>query len=193
MDESAKTQLHERHRQAREQFAKKLEGLSEYDVRRPMSRTGTNLLGLVKHLTLYEAAYFGLVFGRPYPEQPVPTLEGGFRNRDFMYATEHEAREDVMAAYRRACLHADATIESLTLDATGHVSWWGSDVSLFSVLVHMLLETTQHLGHADIIREALDGAVGATTTPPSTSADAEWATHRTMVETAARNAARIWC
>ncbi|MFB0834274.1 mycothiol transferase [Arthrobacter halodurans] len=94
---------------------------------------------------------------------PVPTLEGGFRNRDFMYATAHEAREDVMAAYRRACLHADATIESLTLDATGHVSWWGSDVSLFSVLVHMLLETTQHLGHADIIREALDGAVGATT------------------------------
>jgi hypothetical protein len=192
IDESVKAHLHERHRHAREQFVTKLEGLSEYDVRRPMSRTGTNLLGLMKHLTLYEAAYFGHVFGRPYPEQPVPTLEGDFRNRDFMWVTEHEARADVMAAYQRACLHADATIESLPIDAAGHVSWWRSDVSLLTVLVHMLMETSQHLGHADIIREAMDGAVGANTVPLTTTEEAGWAAHRAMVEAAARKAAKIW-
>jgi hypothetical protein len=192
IDESAKAHLHERHRHAREQFVKKLEGLSEYDVRRPMSRTGTNLLGLMKHLTLYEAAYFGHVFGRPYPGQPVPTLDGDFRNRDFMWVTEHEARADIMAAYQRACLHADATIESLPLDAAGHASWWHSDVSLFTVLVHMLIETSQHLGHADIIREAMDGAVGANTAPLTLTEKVDWAEHRAMVETAARKAAKIW-
>jgi Protein of unknown function (DUF664) len=109
-----------------------------------------------------------------------------------MWVTEHEARADIMAAYQRACLHADATIESLPIGAAGHVSWWRSDVSLFTVLVHMLIETSQHLGHADIIREAMDGAVGANTAPLTTSEKVDWAQHRGMVETAARKAAKIW-
>lgn len=185
IDELAKTHLHERHRQARESFVEKLEGLSEYDVRRPMSRTGTNLLGLVKHLTLYEAAYFGAVFGRPYPEQPLPAIDGRFRNRDYMWVTEHEPRSDVMAAYQRACQHADVTIEALPIDSPGHVSWWSSDVTLFIVLVHMLTETNRHLGHADMIREEIDGAIGASSVLPTAVEEADWATHRTMIEAAA--------
>ncbi|GAB3550663.1 DinB family protein [Arthrobacter tumbae] len=191
IDGAAKAHLHERHRDVREQLVEKLKGLSEYDVRRPMSRTGTNLLGLIKHLALYEAAYFGHTFGRPFPEQPIPTLDGNFRNRDFMWVTEHENRDDIMAAYQRACQHADTTIESLPIDAIGHVSWWHSDVTLFNVLLHMLVETSQHLGHADIIREGIDGTAGASTEPLSAAEQNEWATHWTMIETAARKAAGI--
>lgn len=187
-DEPEKTHLLERHRQARESIVDKLEGLNEYDVRRPMSRTGTNLLGLVKHLTLYEAAYFGAVFGRPYPEQPLPALDGRFHNRDYMWVNEQEPRSDVMAAYQRACTHADVTIETLPIDAPGHVPWWRSDVTLFNVLVHMLIETNRHLGHADMIREEIDGAVGESSVPPTANEEADWAAHRSLIERAARAA-----
>lgn len=187
-DDVVKAHLHERHQRARESFVHKLAGLSEYDVRRPMTRTGTNLLGLARHLTLYEAAYFGAVFDRPYPEQPLPTLDGRFRNRDHLWVTEHEHRAEIMAAYDRACRHADVTIETLPLDAPGHVPWWESDVTLLVVLVHMLTETTQHLGHADVIREELDGAVGASTVPATTADQSDWATHRDLIEAAARAA-----
>jgi hypothetical protein len=57
--------------------------------------------------------------------------------------------------------NADATIAALPLEAPGHVSWWGSpDVTLHSILVHVLAETSRHAGHADILRESLDGATG---------------------------------
>ena len=51
-----------------EQVLHKLDGLSEYDLRRPMTPTGTNLLGLVKHLASVQAGYFGATFGRPFPD-----------------------------------------------------------------------------------------------------------------------------
>lgn len=90
-------------------FGGKVEGLSEYDVRRPLTRTGTNLLGLVKHLTLSEARYFGLIFDRPYPE-PIPSFDDpGFQNRDSLWVGEGESRADIIDAYNRACRHADAT------------------------------------------------------------------------------------
>ncbi|HJZ04073.1 MAG TPA: DUF664 domain-containing protein, partial [Streptosporangiaceae bacterium] len=61
---------------AREAMLWKLDGLSEYDVRRPMVPTGTNLLGLVKHLASVEFGYFGETFGRPFSER-LPWLEEG--------------------------------------------------------------------------------------------------------------------
>lgn len=169
---------------------KKFEGLSENDGSHEPNRNKPSRLD--KHLTLYEAAYFGHVCGRPYPEQAVPTLDGDFRDRDFMWVTEHEARADIMAAYQRACLHADATIESLPIDAAGHVSWWRSDVSLFTVLVHMLTETSQHLGHADIIREAMDGAVGANTAPLTKTEEVDWQSTGRWTKLRPVKAARIW-
>ena len=54
---------------ARETLLWKLDGLGEYDIRRPLTPTGTNLLGLVKHQAGGELIYFGDVFGRP-PAQP---------------------------------------------------------------------------------------------------------------------------
>ena len=71
IDEFAKEYLHNDLRENSETMVCKLEGLSEYDVRRPLTHTGTNLLGLIKHLATWEATYLGEVFNRPYPE-PLP-------------------------------------------------------------------------------------------------------------------------
>jgi hypothetical protein len=189
IDEFAKDYLHGTLRWARADLLGKLDGLSEYDVRRPLTRTGTNLLGLVKHLTLSEARYFGTIFDRPYPE-PIPTFDDpGFDNRDHLWVTEHESRADVLDAYRRACDHADATIAALPVDAPGHVPWWPRpDVKLFNVMVHVVTETNRHVGHADILREELDGALGSDPTPSTPAEDAGWAEHRARIEQAARAA-----
>ncbi len=162
IDDFAKEYLHDDLRWARSSLLAKLDGLSEYDVRRPLTRSGTNLLGLVKHLALREARYFGTIFDRPYPE-PIPNFDDpGFENRDHLWVTEVEARADIIDRYRRACEHADASIDALPVDAPGYVPWWPRpDVKLFNVLVHVLTETNRHLGHADILREGLDGGVGS--------------------------------
>jgi len=140
----------------------KLEGLSEYNVRRPMTPTGTNLLGLVKHLATMELGYFGQVFGRP-ADEPMPWMaEGADINAD-MWATAEESREQIVGLYRRACAHSDATIGALNLDSAGQVPWWPEDrreVTLRRILVHMIAETDRHAGHADIVREMIDGAAG---------------------------------
>ncbi|NUT93192.1 MAG: DinB family protein [Saccharothrix sp.] len=159
IDDFAKEYLHGDLREVREVMVRKVDGLSEYDARRPLTPTGTNLLGLVKHLTLTEARYFGEVFGRPFPE-PVPRWDDlSHRGRD-LWVTEHETREEVIGRYRLAWAHSDATIAALAVDAPGHVPWWPRpDVMLFNVLVHVLTETSRHAGHVDILREQLDGAV----------------------------------
>jgi hypothetical protein len=66
IDADAKETLRRYLRSAREALLWKLEGRSEYDIRRPLTPTGTNLLGLVKHLSIVEAWYFGETFGRPF-------------------------------------------------------------------------------------------------------------------------------
>jgi hypothetical protein len=156
-------------------------------VRRPLSRTGTNLLGLVKHLTLSEACYFGAIFDRPYPESISSFDDPGFHNRDYMWVAAEESSSSLVADYTRACQHADATIDELPIDARGNVPWWPQpDVKLFNVLVHVVIETNRQLGHADILREQLDGALGSDPTPASEQDDADWAAHRAMIEKAAQ-------
>ena len=160
-DSDPKADLHRYLRVAREALLWKLDGLSEYDVRRPLVPTGTNLLGLVKHVASVASEYFGLVFDRPFPE-PLPwNTEDAEDNAD-MWATADESREDIEALYQRVWAHADITIESLGLDAAGHVPWWGDrgDVTLHLILIHMIAETNRHGGHADIVRELIDGAAG---------------------------------
>ena len=170
----------------------KLDGLSEYDIRRPMVPTGTNLLGLVKHVTSVEFGYFGDTFGRPCEDQ-LPWDEAD-PNSD-MWATPAESREFITGLYRRAWAHSDATIDALGLEAIGHVPWWPAgrnEVTLHRILVHVATETARHAGQADIIRELIDGAAGLTTENPNLPSDdqAWWAAHRDRVERAAREAAR---
>lgn len=121
-DEFATAYLHDKLRWARSDLLGKLEGLSEYDVRRPLTRTGTNLLGLVKHATISEAHYLESILGRPC-SQPIARFDApGFVNRDSPWATPAESRVEVLGAYEVACRHADgmahrAKVESAARDA----------------------------------------------------------------------------
>jgi uncharacterized protein DUF664 len=187
IDDFAKAYLHDELRWVRESLLFKLDGLPEYDVRRPLTKTGTNLLGLIKHLTMSEARYFGGVFDRPYPERLPQFDEPGYANHHHMWVTEQESRSDIVDGYQRACAHSDATIEALPIDAPGFVPWWPRpNVKLFNVMVHIVGETNRHAGHADVLREQLDGAVGSG--PITTPDDTDWEAHRSRVEEAARKA-----
>jgi hypothetical protein len=190
IDDTAKAYLQDYLREAREAMLAKLDGVSEYDARRPLTATGTNLLGLIKHLSTWEARYFGEVFDRPFPE-PLPRWDVEAERLADMWATEHESRSDVVDRYRRVWDHSDATVDALAIDAPGHVVWWPRpDVKLFDILVHMLAETSRHAGHADILREELDGAVGtdAESMALRTHDAAFWAEQRAKIEQAARAA-----
>jgi uncharacterized damage-inducible protein DinB len=180
----------------REALLWKLDGASEYDVRRPMTPTGTNLLGLVKHVAAVEAGYFGETFGRPFGE---PTgwsdLDAAEQNAD-MWATADESREQITGLYRRVWAHADQTITELPLDATGRVPWWPperGEVSLHRILIHVIAETERHAGHADIVRETIDGAVGIRPDHSNMASDdqAWWDGYRATLERVAREAAGI--
>ena len=189
-DEFAKERLHDDLRWVREALVWKLDGLSEYDIRRPMTSTGTNLLGLVKHLAIWESRYFGQVFGRPFPE-PLPRWDDDTEDGADLWATEHETREDIVGLYRRVWEHSDATISELPVDAPGRVPWWPRpDVTLFNIMVHVLCDTTRHAGHADILREQLDGTVGmdAQSSALSGHDPAFWAARRAKIEQAAQAA-----
>ncbi|HSN42454.1 MAG TPA: DinB family protein [Propionibacteriaceae bacterium] len=145
----------------REALLWKLEGLGDYDIRRPLTPTGTNLLGIVKHLAGVEAGYFGDVFGRPFDEE-LPWMSEHAEDNADMWATPEESRDEIIDLYRRVWAHADATFDALGPDAVGHVPWWGSrgEVTLRRVLIHVLTETARHTGQADIIRESIDGQAG---------------------------------
>jgi uncharacterized damage-inducible protein DinB len=192
-DESAKADLHRYLRAGREALLWKLEGLAEYDVRRPVVQTGTNLLGLVKHVAGVEAGYLGEVFGRPFGEA-LPWLADDADDNADMWATREESRQDIIDLYHRVWEHSDATIDALPLDAPGRVPWWAddrSDVTLHQILVHLIAETHRHAGHADIVRELVDGAAGLRDGNDNLpSADVGWwEGYRARLETAAREAA----
>ena len=161
-DDAQKTVLLRYLQEGRDALLWKLEGLSEYDVRRPLVPTGTNLLGLVKHVASTEATYLADVFGRPFAE-PLPwTADDAEPNAD-MWATPDESRDDIVGLYKRVWLSSDATVTALPLDAPGVVPWWREEtrrVTLQQILVHMIAETHRHAGHADIVRELIDGAAG---------------------------------
>ncbi|MFJ8542482.1 DinB family protein [Streptomyces sp. NPDC093586] len=190
----AKADLHRYLQSARDALLWKLEGLSEYDIRRPLTPTGTNLLGLVKHVASMELGYLGDVFGRPSGEA-LPWLEDGAETNADMWATADESREDIVALYRRSWAHADATIDALALDTTGKVPWWPGDraeVTLHHAVVRMIAETHRHAGHADIVRELIDGGVGERRGNDSMAPGdpAWWEGYRGRLERAAREADR---
>lgn len=184
--------LHAYLRAGREALLWKLDGLSPYDARRPVTPTGTNLAGLVKHTASVEAGYLGSVFGRPFPGEPFPWLaEDSEANAD-MWATSDESVSEIVDLYRRVAAHGDATIEALELDATGRVPWWGEhgEVTLHQILVHIATETHRHAGHADIIRELIDGSIGlrpGNENLPDVDAD-WWLAYRARLEEVAQAA-----
>jgi uncharacterized damage-inducible protein DinB len=187
-----KVDLHTYLQRARDALVWKLDGLSDYAVRRPMTPTGTNILGMIKHLARCEFGYFGEVFGRP-TDEPEPWSEDEV-NSD-MWARADESREYILGFYHRSWAHADATIEALDLDSVGQVPWWPGErgvVNLHRILVHMIAETHRHAGHADIVRELIDGAAGLRdggSNLPDVD-EAWWADYRARLERTAREASQ---
>ena len=192
MTSDPKADLRQYLQEARDALLWKMDGLSEYDIRRPLTPTGTNLLGIVKHVASVELGYFGATFGRP-AGVPLPWFEEGAEPNADMWATPGESRDEIVGLYHRSWTHSDATIEALPIDAVGHVPWWPesrNEVTLHRILVHMTAETHRHAGHADIVRELIDGAAGVKpdndNLPPFDRA--EWDAFRNRVEHAAREA-----
>ena len=110
------------------------------------------------------------------------------------WALASEPREALVEGYRRAWAHADTTIERLPLDAPGAVPWWRAErreVTLHQVLVHVIAETHRHAGHADVVRELVDGAAGlrATNGNLPDGDEAWWRSYRARLEDEARTAA----
>jgi len=186
-----KADLHFYLQSARDALLWKLEGLSEYDIRRPLTPTGTNLLGLVKHVASVELGYLGDTFGRPSGE-PLPWLEDGAEPNADMWAIADESREHIVGLYRRAWAHSDATIDALALDVTGKVPWWPSErneVTLHHAVVRVIADTHRHAGHADIVRELIDGAVGMSEGNDSMAPgdSAWWENYRNRLERVAKS------
>lgn len=180
-----KDELQRRLRESRHVLLAKLENLGEYDRRRPMTPTGTNLLGLVKHLAGLEYGYLGDSLGFPAPES-LPWVEDGsiWQGAD-MWATPDESTEYITGLYRRACAHADDAIAALELDAPASVAHWPESrrtTTMGALLILMVAETAQHAGHADIVRELIDGTGG----PDHDAVDEEtWRRYLTQVHAAA--------
>lgn len=151
-----KVELWTRLQAARAAMLTKLDGLSEFDRRRPMTPSGTNLLGLVKHLAGEEYGYLGETFGRP-PAQPPAWFRGDPFTEIDLWATPDESSEYIVQIYKEAAAHADETVRRLDLDSPGRVPHWSLDqqTTLGSILVLMVGETAQHAGHADIVHELI--------------------------------------
>lgn len=172
----------------------KLEGLDEYDLRRPLTPTGSNLLGIVKHLASVQGGYLGSVFGhhwdRELPWLDDPTAE---INAD-MFATAEQSSGWIVDLYRESWAHASQTIANRALQDTGTVPWWPPErrhPTLAEVLVHLTVETARHVGHLDLIRELIDGQAGRFAGDQSLPGDDEidWRAYHQRVLDEAKRAA----
>src|SRR3954464_15621657 len=110
--DGVKADLHRYLQVGRDALLWKLDGISEYDIRRPMTPTGTNLLGIVKHVASVELGYLGETFGRPL-DIPMPWFEDAAADNGDMGPPAAEPREFILDLYRRVSAHADVTIETL--------------------------------------------------------------------------------
>jgi uncharacterized damage-inducible protein DinB len=167
--------------EAREALLYKLDGLSERDLRLPRTPTGISLLGIVKHCLNVEVGYFGRTFDRVWPTSEELVAEHAYDTdpQADWYATEDETATGLVDLYRRVWIFADETIDSRPLDAPGRVPWWREghqDVTLHAIIVHVTCDLARHAGHADILREGIDGAVGWRS-PGDNLPDVDWAAY----------------
>lgn len=142
----------ERHRDA---ILWKLDGLTDAQLRTSVVPSGMTPIGLVQHLASVEYGWFCATFGRPH--EPL-----GFdihdENADFRVAPD-EPTADVFAFWARARAAADEAVSEVDLDEVG-TAWFGEQVSMRWVMIHMLEELARHAGHMDIVRELIDGTTG---------------------------------
>lgn len=178
---------------ARDALVWKLDGLDERAARWPWTATGTNLLGIVKHAASVEIGYFGECFGRSWLGEPLAWMADDADDNADMWATAQESTAYIVDLYRRVWAFADETIADRDLDAVAAVPWWPAErrtVTLAQVIVHVTADLDRHGGHADILRELTDGAVGMrperSNIPELNEAD--WAAHVARLQTLAHGA-----
>ena len=159
-----KVVLHRKLREERAALLRSVDGLGEYDRRRPMTPTGTNLLGLVKHLTGIEYGYLGSAFGRP-----APTGCRGSRTARCGMAATCGPGPTRAASSCSGCTGTPTSTPTRpsarwTCSSPGYVAHWpeaARHTDLGVLLVRVVAETAHHAGHADIVREMIDGRGGS--------------------------------
>ncbi|MCO5969682.1 DinB family protein [Actinoallomurus soli] len=139
-------------------LAMKCEGLSDEDLRRAsVPSSALSLLGLVRHMAEVERTWFRIVIDG----EDIPLVWSDAGDYQVAYDASASTRSEAFAAWRAEVEHARRIEESAeSLDVTGHQPKWGEDVSLRMVMLHLIHEYARHNGHADLIREAIDGTVG---------------------------------
>jgi hypothetical protein len=147
------------------------DGLGECDARRPLTPSGTNILGLVKHLVGVERSYLGECVGRA-PQFTLPWEEGGsiWDGAD-MWLRPDESRDYVVGPYHQTWQNSDASIDALPLDTEAYVHWWKEDSrrpSLGSLIARVVVETAQHAGTPRSCARASTANAVATTTRSAT-------------------------
>ncbi|MET1134341.1 MAG: DinB family protein [Aeromicrobium sp.] len=149
-------------------------GVNEYDARRPLTPTGTNLMGLVKHLAIVELEYVASCAG--YASDlgtPWETTTGKDDNSD-LWLTADESAQQWIDLYVAVGEHTARACAALPQDSPARVPWWGEPDTTFDyLLVHLVSETAQHAGHLEILREGLDGQ-GDAWDEARTDRDAAW-------------------
>ncbi len=140
-------------------LAMKCDGLSDAELRRrSMPPSTLSLLGLVRHMAEVERTWFR----RVVDHQGIPLVWSDTGDFQAAYDARDSSRAEAFTAWQDEVAHArriEAAAESL--DVTGHMARWGEDVSLRMVMLHLIYEYSRHNGHADFLREGIDGTVGA--------------------------------
>jgi uncharacterized damage-inducible protein DinB len=140
-------------------LAMKCDGLTDAELRKQSMPPSTlSLLGLVRHMAEVERAWFRRVF----EDNDAPMVWSEKIDFQAAYDASTSTRAEAFSAWEEEVENSRRIErEAESLDVAGHQPRWGEDVSLRMVMVHVLLEYGRHNGHADFLREGVDGTVGA--------------------------------
>ncbi|KAA2261965.1 DinB family protein [Solihabitans fulvus] len=137
----------------------KCDGLTDDELReQSMPPSTLSLLGLVRHMAEVERTWFRRVINR----EDIPLVWSDEMDYQVAYDASASTRSEAFAAWQAEVEHSRRIErEAESLDVIGHQPRWGEDVSLRLVMLHMMHEYARHNGHADLLREGVDGTVGA--------------------------------
>lgn len=134
----------------RASVVRKASGPDEEALRRRLVGSETTLIGLVQHLTMAETVWFDSVWLGSDVE--IPTTS--------MIVPEDVTSADVIATYEARTALSNAAVLGGDPEAVAAGTWRGNSFTLRWILAHMVEETARHAGHADILRELIDGNTG---------------------------------
>lgn len=143
----------------RSTLAMKCDDLLDDDLRRQSMPPSTlSLLGLVRHMAEVERTWFRRVINA----EDIPLVWSDDGDFQVAYDATAATRSEAFDAWQTEVEHARRIeLAAQSLDVTGHQARWGADVSLRMVMLHLIHEYARHNGHADFLREGIDGTVGA--------------------------------